>query len=1077
MLPGELENGSFNGSFLILNLGNNTVGLGNPCMFPIPPKSLHQRSIDGAHDNSISIGNTNASSNIPTEESPRGSSEHKRNKMLSDESDDPDWVPGMRARKRSSSLALRAAKPNALSPPVGSNNSDISQRGFNGTTASGTGQPPQYLVGLLNFFGWKVLFRPGFDDYVYISPAGITFYSLPKAFETFLLGTSKYKEKLPVTSVGEFPLRSADNGKRLHETKRTSSVVGEGAAASMSIECVNLTQFSQKPDKVVENTRTCTEDNKAKKIAASSCLIANEAKTCNDDAHDERRNCKFRRSVRITRGDIIGASSVDAAQTKAASCRTKRDAVGDIVSEYPNNKVRKSNCRDIVVLETDRRNQKCVSNKKKLARVWRSRRGNRKRVPVDAEFNAENMVHDNLASSTSVDNNAVSGNFCANDKGSSGGDKKLGSSNITVSCQSIFSDDCAIAGTRKSMRINGKHVPVNNELECEMGADDGIFEHFKSATSRVAKKDKQELATSAEDDEMDVSTHVSDDMQFKHSDAKNFDCQNSKPHRQLESHDSKKNHNNEKIPISEMSSAKSRKTVVKESLISEKKKGNRACRLILRRKGKDDRNNRSPLETKYTMLSWLIDAGALTENEKVMYVSKSNTTNILSGLVTRVGICCDCCKEVMSLLKFEAHAGSNLQQPWSNIFLMSGKTLLQCLKEAWDQKKMESQTGVETVGIDDLDPSDDTCGVCADGGHLICCDGCPSTFHQECLMLKVLPEGCWYCPYCRCAICTASEYGLYGVPETLKLLICKQCGRKYHRKCSSGNDTLEMGLFCGEKCKKLANQLSNVIGVTNHMEGGFSWSLLQIFGEDEAVCSNYRMPFILECNAKLAMALSVLNECFLPLIDRRTGMDMIGQAVFSRGSRFDRLNFQGFYTVVLEKDGEIISVASLRFRGTNFAEMPFVGTRPIYQRQGMCHRLLRAVEQMLSSLHVEKLVIPAIPDLVETWTRSFSFKPLESALKDEIKNLSLVVFAETTMLEKRICSAAAAQEEGDLQTNEICSSATGAEEAKEQPGFCGTGWWTLSFTAANDAQHNSSVAHIDSIYCALSFDDLIKIRD
>lgn len=68
--------------------------------------------------------------------------------------------------------------------------------------------------------------------------------------------------------------------------------------------------------------------------------------------------------------------------------------------------------------------------------------------------------------------------------------------------------------------------------------------------------------------------------------------------------------------------------------------------------------------------------------------------------------------------------------------------------------------------------------------------------------------------------------------------------------------------------------------------------------------------------------------------------------------------------------------------------------------------------QMLSSLHVEKLVIPAIPDLVETWTKSFSFKPLESALKDEIKNLSLVVFAETTMLEKPICSAAAAQEEG-----------------------------------------------------------------
>lgn len=58
--------------------------------------------------------------------------------------------------------------------------------------------------------------------------------------------------------------------------------------------------------------------------------------------------------------------------------------------------------------------------------------------------------------------------------------------------------------------------------------------------------------------------------------------------------------------------------------------------------------------------------------------------------------------------------------------------------------------------------------------------------------------------------------------------------------------------------------------------------------------------------------------------------------------------------------------------------------------------------QMLSLLEVEKLVVPAIPDMVNTWTGSFSFMLLEPPLKEEIKNISVVIFAETTLLEKTI---------------------------------------------------------------------------
>jgi hypothetical protein len=60
--------------------------------------------------------------------------------------------------------------------------------------------------------------------------------------------------------------------------------------------------------------------------------------------------------------------------------------------------------------------------------------------------------------------------------------------------------------------------------------------------------------------------------------------------------------------------------------------------------------------------------------------------------------------------------------------------------------------------------------------------------------------------------------------------------------------------------------------------------------------------------------------------------------------------------------------------------------------------------QLLASVQVEKLLLPAIADRVETWTRSFSFKPVEAQLREEIKRLSLVVITGTTLLQKSTSS-------------------------------------------------------------------------
>ncbi|WVZ24922.1 hypothetical protein V8G54_003466 [Vigna mungo] len=426
---------------------------------------------------------------------------------------------------------------------------------------------------------------------------------------------------------------------------------------------------------------------------------------------------------------------------------------------------------------------------------------------------------------------------------------------------------------------------------------------------------------------------------------------------------------------------------------------------------------------KKTTFLWLIDSKIINEDERVSYRS-ATIEKPLAGRITRGGILCSCCQEEISMWTFENHAGSTLRQPYKHIYIhRKRKTLRKCLIDVWQHAREQKRRRMflfvpkET----DVDQDDDVCSVCGDGGDLICCDRCPSTYHLSCINIETVPQNDWFCPYCVCKYCglvvdlVVEKKRYYEKKEGFK---CSQCDKKYHWECfekyekDSSKQTKPSRSYCGRGCQGIYAKMGVYLGIRKDYSAKYSWRVIRVM---ETYKNNPEyMNLFLENNSKVAVTWMLMNEAFEKITDRKTGINVVRSIVYSCKSNLSRIDFSRFYMFVLEEDDAIIAAASIRFHGSGIAEMPLIATEVTRRGQGVCKELMRVIESFLCNLKVKNLIIPSAVETCDMWKRKYNFTEVSEELKKEISSYKIVMFPGAVRLYKDL-SASIAEIEIDLE--------------------------------------------------------------
>ncbi|KAL2481331.1 Acyl-CoA N-acyltransferase with RING/FYVE/PHD-type zinc finger domain [Abeliophyllum distichum] len=448
----------------------------------------------------------------------------------------------------------------------------------------------------------------------------------------------------------------------------------------------------------------------------------------------------------------------------------------------------------------------------------------------------------------------------------------------------------------------------------------------------------------------------------------------------------------------------------------------------------------------------VFEDGGLPDGTEVAYYSHGK--KLRDGYKMGSGIVCHCCDILVSPSQFEAHAGwASRRKPYMYIYTSNGVSLHEFAISLLKGRKYSAKD------------NDDLCIICADGGKLVLCDGCPRAFHKECASLPSIPRGKWYCTYCQnmflrerfvehnanavaagrvsgidpieqitnrcirivknpeeaeviaCVICRGYDFSKSGFgPRTV--ILCDQCEKEYHvgclKKCKMADlKELPKGKwFCSADCKRIYSALQDLLNAGEEKLPDPSLDVIK--KKHEGNCLDVGDDFDVrwrllngkiasrETRVLLSQAVAIFHDCFDPIVDSETGRDFIPSMVYGRNIRGQ--DFGGMYCAILMVNSTVVSAGILRIFGQEIAELPLVATRIGNQGKGYFQTLFSCIENLLSFLKVRSFVLPAADEAKSIWTEKFGFNniPQEQLLNYRKICWQMISFKGTSMLGKTV---------------------------------------------------------------------------
>ncbi|XP_058003443.1 uncharacterized protein LOC110662674 isoform X1 [Hevea brasiliensis] len=444
----------------------------------------------------------------------------------------------------------------------------------------------------------------------------------------------------------------------------------------------------------------------------------------------------------------------------------------------------------------------------------------------------------------------------------------------------------------------------------------------------------------------------------------------------------------------------------------------------------------------------VFEEGGLPDGTEVAYYARGQ--KLLLGYKKGFGILCCCCNCEVSPSTFEAHAGwATRKKPYAYIYTSNGVSLHELAISLSKGRKYSAKD------------NDDLCIVCADGGSLVLCDGCPRAFHKGCASLSSIPRGKWFCQFCEnmfqrekfvehnvnavaagrvsgvdpieqitkrcirivknieaelsgCVLCRGYDFSRSGFgPRTI--ILCDQCEKEFHVGCLRSHKMANLKelpkgkWFCCLDCGRIHSTLQKLlvreseklpISLLNVIKKKNEEKGLETINDIDVRWRLLSGKIVSpETKVLLSQALTIFQECFDPIVDT-TGRDLIPLMVYGKNSTGQ--DYGGMYCAVLVVNSFVVSAGILRIFGQEVAELPLVATSNGNHGKGYFQLLFSCIEKLLAFLNVQSLVLPAAEEAESIWTDKFGFQKIKPDQLSKYRKscCQMVTFKGTSMLQK-----------------------------------------------------------------------------